>query len=282
MSPTIGFLGPPGTFTEEALRSSTDIEGMDLVPFASIQEVIAAVERRDTDTGIVAIENSIEGSVNTTLDMLAFEANLLIAKESICAVSHSLIGLRGAKKDQAKTIISHPQATAQCRGYIMREFPGINIEAANSTADAVRIVADRGGKETLAIGTSLAAKLYGLRVLEKKIQDFADNETRFVVVGHEMSPRTGHDKTSIVCFIHEDRPGTLLQILQEFAFRSINLTKIQSRPTRKALGEYCFFLDVEGHIEDTDVSEALKCLRCKIRQVKVLGSYKRARKRKVR
>ncbi len=282
MSPTIGFLGPPGTFTEEALRSTTDVENMELVPFASIQEVIAAVERHDADTGIVAIENSIEGSVNTTLDMLAFEANLLIAKESICAVSHSLIGLSGAKKDQAKNIISHPQATAQCRGYIMREFPGINIEAANSTAEAVKIVADRGGKETLAIGTTLAAKLYGLRVMEKKIQDFADNETRFVVVGHEMSPRTGHDKTSIVCFIHEDRPGTLLQILQEFAFRSINLTKIQSRPTRKALGEYCFFLDVEGHIEDTNVSEALKCLKCKIRQVKVLGSYKRARKRKAR
>ena len=281
MSRKIGFLGPSGTFTEEALRT-TDIEGAKLVPLPSIQEVIAAVERRDVNKGIVAIENSIEGSVNTTLDMLAFEANLLIGAEIVNSVSHNLIGIRGAKKDKAQTIISHPQATAQCRGYLMRETAGATIEAANSTAEAVKIVAERGDEETMAIGTSLAAKIYGLSILQKKIQDFADNQTRFVIVGREMSKRTGRDKTSIVCFIRKDRPGSLLQILQELAYRSINLTKIQSRPTRKALGDYCFFLDMEGHVEDENIADALKCLRCKIRQVKVLGSYPRARKTRPR
>lgn len=276
----IGFLGPPGTFTEEALISAVGPDEYKLVPVASIQEVVAAVERQDIDKGIVPIENSIEGSVNATLDMLAFEANLLIEKEIIKAVDNNLIGRRGTKREHVKTIISHPQAAAQCRGYVMREFPGVAIEAANSTAEAVKIVAAGDDRATVAIGTTLAAKLYGLSVLERKIQDFPDNQTRFVIIGRQMAKRSGYDKTSIVCFIYEDRPGSLLQILQEFAYRSINLTKIQSRPTRKALGEYCFFLDMEGHVEDENVAEALKCLRCKIRQVKLLGSYPRARTRK--
>lgn len=280
MKQKIGFLGPPGTFTEEALRSSVEINGLTPEPFASIQEVIAAVEREEVDKGIVPIENSIEGSVNATLDMLAFEANLLIEKEIISPIAHNLIGRRGIRKDQVKKLVSIPQAAGQCRGYIMREFPGIEIQAANSTAEAVRIVAERGDGDTVAIGTVLAAKLYGLSVLERKIQDFADNQTRFVLIGREMPERTGHDKTSIVCFIFEDRPGSLLQILQEFAYRNLNLTKIQSRPTRKALGEYCFFLDLEGHVLDENVGEALKCLRCKLRQVKLLGSYPRAKIRK--
>jgi prephenate dehydratase len=272
-----GFLGPVGTFSEEALLSTATFEESQLVPLPTIPEVVMAVERREVDKSIVPIENSIEGSVNATLDMLAFESNLLIEKEVIRSVDSNLIGRRGTKKDQVKTIISHPQPSAQCRAYIMREFPGVTIEAANSTAEAVRIAKERGSRDVVAIGTTLAAKLYGLSVLDRKIQDFPDNRTRFVVIGREMAGRTGYDKTSIVCFIREDRPGSLLQILQEFAFRSINLTKIQSRPTRKALGEYCFFLDMEGHIEDENVADALKCLRCRIRQVKLLGSYPRAR-----
>ncbi len=276
----IGFLGPPGTFTEEALIAAVGPDKYKLVPLASIQEVVAAVERQDVDKGIVPIENSIEGSVNATLDMLAFEANLLIEQEIVKPVDNNLIGRRGTKPDQVRTIISHPQAAAQCRGYIAREFPGAAVEAANSTAEAVKIVAERGDHQAVAVGTTLAAKLYGLSVLERKIQDFPDNQTRFVIVGRQMPKRSGYDKTSIVCFIFENRPGSLLQILQEFAYRSINLTKIQSRPTRKALGDYCFFLDMEGHVEDENVAEALKCLRCKIRQAKLLGSYPRARVRK--
>lgn len=275
----IGFLGPPGTFSEEALFSAVTPDELEPVPLMSIHEVVAAVERRDVDKGIVPIENSIEGSVNVTLDMLAFEANLLIEREIVMPVVNNLIGRRGTKKDLVKTVISHPQPLAQCRGFITREFPAAIVVAANSTVEAVKLVAEREGRETVAIGTALAAQLYGLSVLRRKIQDFPDNRTRFVFIGREMPAPTGYDKTSIVCFIHQDRPGSLLQILQEFAFRSINLTKIQSRPTRKALGEYCFFLDLEGHVEDANVAEALKCLRCKIRQVKLLGSYPRARVR---
>jgi prephenate dehydratase len=272
----LGFLGPRGTFTEEALRSSVPADKYETVPFSSIQEVIAAVERQEVDKGLVAIENSVEGSVNATLDMMAFDANLLIEEEIVTPVTHNLIGPAGLKPEETKSIVSHPQATAQCRAYIMRRFPGVTIEAANSTAEAVKMVAETGREQTAAIGTALAADLYGLTVLESHIQDFVDNQTRFVILGRDMPAPTSFDKTSIVCFIFEDKPGSLLQILQEFAYRSINLTKIQSRPTRKALGEYCFFVDMEGHVDDELVSEALKCLRCKLRQVKLLGSYPRA------
>ena len=273
--PTIGFLGPYGTFTEEALLKVIDGEQQTPVPCASIQEVIAAVERGEVDKGFVPIENSIEGSVNATLDMLTFEANLLIEGEVVTAISNNLISRYDLTKDKLETIISHPQATAQCRSYLTRNFPQAKIVAANSTAEAAKIVSE-SDDNSAAIGTILAAEIYGLKVLDQNIQDFKDNQTRFVLLGHEASPRTGRDKTSIVCFIKQDRPGSLLDILQEFAGRGINLTKIQSRPTRKALGEYYFFIDMEGHIEDETVAAAIESLRGKLREVKLLGSYPRA------
>lgn len=272
---TIGFLGPYGTFTEEALLKLIDSERQEPVPYASIQEVIAAVERNEVDKGFVAIENSIEGSVNTTLDMLTFEADVFIEKEAVAAISHNLIGPKNISKNQVEKIISHPQATAQCRGYLTENFPRAAVEAANSTAEAAKIVSERDDSYA-AIGTVLAAEIYGLKVLDKNIQDFKDNQTRFVLLGREASPPTGSDKTSIVCFIKQDRPGSLLEILQEFAGRDINLTKIQSRPTRKALGEYYFFIDMEGHIDDSTVAGAIDSLRGKLREVKLLGSYPRA------
>jgi prephenate dehydratase len=274
----IGFLGPEGTFTEEALLSSSSLRGNELIPLPSIQDVIAAVERLEVDKGIVPIENSIEGAVNTTLDMLAFEVDLLIEQEIVRSISHNLIGPAGLDKKQIERVVSIPMATAQCRAYLMREIPGAKIMAAASTADAVNSVAREADGKTAAIGTSLAARLYGLEVLDENIQDAAENQTRFVVIGREASPPTGFDKTSIVCFILQDRPGSLLSILQVFAERNINLTKIASRPTRKALGEYCFFVDLEGHKEDPAVAEALRGLRENLRQVKLLGSYPRARR----
>ncbi len=277
MSLKIGFLGPAGTFTEEALRSSYSLNGAEAIPLPSIQEVIASVERQDVDKGIVAIENSIEGSVNTTLDMLAFDVDLKIEKEIITSVSHNLLGRAGIEKVDIEVLLSHPQATAQCRGYLMREAPGARIEAANSTAEAAELVARNADKRWAAIGTKLAAELYGLTVLDENIQDVAGNQTRFVMLGRSAAEPTGFDKTSIVCFIREDRPGSLLSILQEFAYRNINLTKIVSRPTRQALGEYCFFVDLEGHADDPSIADALKCLQCKLREVKLLGSYSRAK-----
>lgn len=273
---SIAFLGPPGTYSEEALLKLIDGEPHKLAPQTSIQEVIAAVEKGAADKGFVPIENSIEGSINTTLDMLTFEANVLIEREEVISISNNLLSGKDVSKDKLETIISHPQATAQCRGYLANNFPGIRIEAANSTAEAAKIVAGRGDNSA-AIGTVLAAEIYGLKVLERNIQDFKDNQTRFVLLGDEASPRTGRDKTSVVCFIKQDRPGSLLEILQEFAGRGINLTKIQSRPTRKALGEYYFFIDMEGHIEDEPIAAAIESLRGKLREVKLLGSYPRAK-----
>ncbi|HZD59641.1 MAG TPA: prephenate dehydratase [Anaerolineae bacterium] len=268
----IGFLGPWGTYTQEALTKLLPISEEDLVPYTTEADVIKAVERGEVGKGMVAIENSIEGSVNATLDVLAFEANLFIEKEIVIPIHHSLMARPGVKLEEVKTVISHPQALAQCRQYLSEKLSHAKLEVASSNAGAAKIVSEKGGK-LAAIGPSLAAEIYGLDVLDTGIEDFDDNQTRFVLVGKEPAARTGRDKTSIVCFIYEDRPGSLLLILQEFAYRYINLTKIQSRPTKKALGDYCFFIDMLGHIEDEVVASALKCLRCKIRGVKILGSY---------
>lgn len=275
MSKKVGFLGPRGTFTEEALLSVMQIGLEDLVPFPTERDVIRAVDKSRVEKGIVPIENSIEGSVNSTLDTLAFEANSTIEREVIISTKHNLIGRKGTNISDVLTVISHPQATAQCRRYLSKALPGATIMAANSTAEAVKKVTE-GSPDMVAIGTGLAARLYDLEVLESDIEDFKDNKTRFVIVGKEQAPRSGSDKTSLVCFIYEDRPGSLLQILQEFSYRYINLTKIQSRPTKKGLGDYCFWIDMEGHLDDEPIASAVKCLKCKIRDVKVLGSYPRA------
>ena len=271
----VGFLGPRGTFTEEALLSVMKVDLKDLIPFPTEQEVIRAVDKGKVTKGIVPIENSIEGSVNSTLDSLTFESDCLIEKEIIISTKHNLIGRKGTDLKNVALVVSHPQATAQCRRYLSQKLPNAAVQAANSTAEAVKKVAE-GSSNAVAIGTELAAQIYNLEILESDIEDFKDNKTRFVLVGKAAAPRSGNDKTSLVCFIHEDRPGSLLQILQEFSYRYINLSKIQSRPTKKGLGDYCFWIDVEGHAQDETVASVIKCLKCKIRQVKVLGSYPRA------
>jgi len=271
-SKKIGFLGPRGTYTEEALRKLLSVDEEDLVPYPTEADVIKAVERGEVAKGMVPIENSIEGSVNATLDVLAFDVNLFIEREIVIPISHNLVARPGVKLEDVTTVISHPQALAQCRGYITDKLASADIELASSTAGAVKLVSEQNGT-LAAIGPRLAAQMYGLEILDEGIEDFEENQTRFVLVGKESAPRTGNDKTSIVCFIFEDRPGSLLQILQEFAYRYVNLTKIQSRPTRKALGDYCFFIDLIGHMEDEVVVSVLKCLKCKIRDIKVLGSY---------
>lgn len=265
-------MGPRGTFSEEALVGYMKINEENLIPYQTMSEVIHAVDQNKVDKGIVPIENSIEGSVNETLDVLAFDVSLVIEKEIIAPVVHNLIGKEKIDFKDIKLVVSHPQATAQCRQYLAEKLPGVPMLAANSTAEAVKIVSTKE-KSTVAIGTKLAAKIYGLEVIDTDIEDYKDNQTRFVVMGKTPSFSTGNDKTSIVCFIYENRPGSLLQILQEFAFRYINLTKIQSRPTKKALGDYCFFIDMEGHKDDEAISSVLKCLKCKLRDVKILGSY---------
>jgi len=277
----IAFLGPEGTFTEEAAlafvgQASLDATEKDLVGYPTISETIEAAAGGETDNAVVPIENSIEGSVNATLDALAFDAgDIAIERETVMPIRHALVVSPKADLAKIKTIVSIPQATAQCRRYLREHFPDVPIRAANSTAEAVEQAAK--DPTMAAVGTKLAAELYGAIFAEVNIEDYADNQTRFVLLGRESSASTGDDKTSIVCFIHKDQPGALLSILQEFAYRGINLTKIQSRPTKKALGEYCFFIDLQGHKDDIGPAQALKCLDCKLRSVKILGSYPRAK-----
>ncbi len=268
------FLGPAGTFTEEALLS-LDIEGCEPLACASIEDVFAAAADGRADHGLVPIENSVEGSVNATLDALAFDSELLIQREVVRDIHHVLIVAPGVTIEDVTAVASHPQATAQCRRWLAENLPGRPVLAANSTAEAAqRAVAEPG---VAAVGTALAAELHGGHILRASIEDSERNQTRFVLLGRESQPRTGHDKTSLALFLYEDKPGALLMILSEFAYGQISLTKIQSRPTKRALGEYMFYVDLEGHLEDEAVALALECLRLKLRRVKVLGSYPNAR-----
>ncbi|MDZ4655077.1 MAG: prephenate dehydratase [Coriobacteriia bacterium] len=268
------FLGPAGTFTEEALLS-LEIPGVEPVPCATIGDVLAAASDGRAEYGVVPIENSVEGSVNATLDALAFDTELYIQRELVRDINHALIVAPGVTMEDVTAVVSHPQATAQCRCWLAEHLPGRPILAANSTAEAAtRAVAEPG---LAAVGTALAAELNGGVVLHASIEDFEGNQTRFIVLGKELQKRTGHDKTSLALFMHEDKPGALLMILSEFAFGQISLTKIQSRPTKRALGEYMFYVDLEGHVEDDAVALALECLRLKLRSVKLLGSYPNSR-----
>ena len=274
MTRRYAFLGPAGSFSEEALLT-LGLPDLEPVPCISIEGVVVAVANGRADAGIVPIENSVEGSVNATLDALAFdEADMTIREELVLDVRQALIAAPGVAIKDITAITSHPQATAQCRGWLTEHLPGRPVVAANSTSEAVqRAVAEPG---IAAVGTLLAADLYGGHVLRTSIQDYDGNQTRFVVIGRGVSPRTGHDKTSLALFIHHDQPGALLMILSEFAYGGINLTKIQSRPTKRQLGQYMFFVDLEGHLDDPAVDLALTCLRLKLRLVKVLGSYAKA------
>ncbi len=242
------------------------------IPFPTVEEAILAVEDGATEKAVVPIENSIEGSVNATLDALAFEAGVFIQGEKVYGVRHFLLAREGVGMEEIRRVVSHPQAAAQCRRHLVELLPGVEVEAANSTSEAAQRVA-ASEQPLAAIGSGLAAELYGLAVLREGMEDHSENRTRFVLLGKEKMPPSGDDKTSMVCFIYQDRPGMLLQILQEFAFRYINLSKIESRPTKEVLGEYCFFIDCEGHEEHEVVASALKCLDCKLPRVKHLGSY---------
>jgi prephenate dehydratase len=270
--PRYAFLGPAGTFSEEALLT-LGIDDLHPVPCVTIEEVFEAVERGQADAGVVPIENSVEGSVPATLDSLAFETSLEIQREIVLDIHHCLVVAPGVEIGTVKEVYAHPQASGQCRRWIARNLPGRTVIAANSNAEAVQHVLANPG--TAAIGPAIAAELYGAEIIERHVEDYAGNQTRFVEIGRGIRPRTGTDKTSLALFLKADQPGALLMILSEFAYGGINLTKLQSRPTKRALGDYMFYIDLEGHVEDQAVRTALDCLRLKLREVKVLGSYPR-------
>ncbi len=270
----VGYLGPGGTFTEQALLSEAAFAGHTHVALPSIPDVLEAAAGGDVELGFAAIENSIEGSVNVTLDTLAFESDLLIQRETVLSVKLNLLAPPGADLAGIERVVSFPHAVAQCRTFLRAHLPEVRMEAATSTAEAVRAVADAGDPTSAAIGADLAGSLYRLTTLAADIGDHPENQTRFVTVAAAGIPApTGHDKSSIVTFQRSDRPGSLLSILQEFAARSINLTKLESRPTKRSLGDYCFIIDLEGHVADELVADCLLNIQAKQADVKFLGSY---------
>lgn len=270
MNQIVGVLGPEGTFSEVAARTRYPEAGIRY--FGDFEEVLMAVERGDVDAGVVPLENSLEGSIGQTLDAL-LNLDVKITGELNLRVRHCLIG-RGAQ-DKVKVVLSHPQALAQCRRYIKKHYPRAEIRTTGSTTHAVRLAQEF--PEMAAISSAEAADRYGLELIDRDIQDSDNNVTRFVIAGRDLQPPTGDDKTSLAIYLERAEPGALWEILGEFAPRGINLIKIESRPSRKGLGDYYFFIDFEGHVTDQKVAEALSRIEKKAVMTKVLGSYPRAR-----
>jgi prephenate dehydratase len=282
----IGYLGPRGTFSEEALLDATRADAIEPVPLETVYDVVMSVRDSGVQWALAPIENSIEGPVTVTLDALATEAaEVKIVGELVLTVHHNLVGADGQALAEITSVLSHPQASGQCSRFLRRELPGARVAAASSTAEAVRLVSEHEGGGWAAIGTRLAAQTYGCTVLCERIEDHPDNETRFVWLGRAGAdpmalplrepPRAdAAGKTSLVFWgPGAERSGWLLGCLEEFASRGINLTKIESRPRRERLGHYMFFADLEGWAHEPPVAGALDGLRKHCQEVRVLGSY---------
>lgn len=261
----IGFFGPAGTFTEQAAK----LVGNNLVGFDSILDVLEAVKNSDVDVGVVPIENSIEGPVGVTLDLMMHDYDLKIKREIIIPISHNLLINLDASIDDIKYVYSHIQALSQCRKFT--DAMNVVVNSAPSTSAAAEMI--RGRRDSASIGTKRAAEIYGLKIAASDIQDYKNNVTRFVVLGNTDHDPTGKDKTSIVFSMFEDKPGGLYHILEIFAKSDINLTKIESRPSKEKLGKYIFFIDFEGHRNDESIHGILDIIRTKVEFLKVLGSY---------
>ena len=271
----VAFFGPAGTFTEQALLSQSDLASLERIAYATVPDVLDAVERHEVEYGFVPIENSIEGTVNFTQDALVFDHDLLIQREVVLDIEHCVVGRSGSRLDQITVLHSIPVATAQCHTFIRNNLKSAEVLAANSTADAARLAAEASDSAVAALAPRSAAAHYGLEVLAENVADHQGNQTRFVLVGKDSIPaKTGHDKTGLVVFQRADEPGSLISILQEFAARRINLSNLLSRPTKRGgLGDYCFIMYADGHIEDELVADALRELHAKQGSVKFLGSY---------
>jgi prephenate dehydratase len=272
----IAYLGPAGTFTEDALREASREGDFEPLRTASVRDAILAVERGEAERALVPFENSIEGSVRATLDTLAFEAgDVEIVGEHDFAVRAHLIAAGGVELEQIETVLSHPQPLAQCARFLREQLPGAELRSASSTAEAVRVVCE-SGEPWAAIGARAAAELYGGTILAEGIEDEATNVTRFVWIAPPGTAAEGEGpwKTSLVFSeLGEDHPGALVDALREFSGRQVNLTRIESRPLRQELGRYMFFCDLEGALEDGAVADAVTALRGKAESVRILGSY---------
>jgi prephenate dehydratase len=271
---SVAYLGPPATFTQEALLSQPDLAHAELRPLPSITEVLEAVAQGEVDLGFVPIENGIEGTVSATIDGLIHDVELHIQREVVMDIHLHLMAKPGTTLAEITHVASYPHALAQCQKFLARVLPGVEQQAANSTADAARVLGESPSSNGAAISPRLAADRYGLEILHEDVEDHPDNQTRFVAVARGHVPRpSGHDKTSIVCFQRADHPGSLHGILGQFAARNINLTKLESRPTKQGLGDYCFVIDLRGHLADEIVADCLRDLHASLAEVKFLGSY---------
>ncbi|MBW8060471.1 MAG: prephenate dehydratase [Solirubrobacterales bacterium] len=272
----IAYLGPAGTFTEDALREAAPDAGFEPLRTPTVHDAILAVERGEAERALVPFENSIEGSVRSALDTLAFDTEAVtIVGEHDYAVRAHLIAREPIEPARIAAVLSHPQPLAQCARFLREKLPGAERRSVSSTAEAVRIVSD-SAEPWAAIGARSAADLYGCTILGAGIEDEANNVTRFVWIAPAGTEPVGEGpwKTSLVfAELGEDHPGALVEALQEFSSRDVNLTRIESRPLRQGLGRYMFFCDLEGALTDQAVSEAIASLRTKAESVRILGSY---------
>ncbi len=279
--PRYAYLGPEGTFSEAAARCLPDVAD-GLLPYPSVPAAMGAVRNGETDGAVVPLENSVEGSVNATLDELIRGEPLMITREVLLPVEFALLARPGTEVGAVRRVVTHAVAEAQCRRWLAEEIPAAQIYLTTSTAAAAAMVANgdvgTDGPYEAAIAAAVAADHYRLATLAKGIGDNPDAMTRFVLVQRPGRPPepTPADKTSLVAFIRDDHPGALLELLEQFATRGVNLTRIESRPTGNGLGKYCFAVDCEGHIADARVGEALMGLRRVCADVRYLGSYPRA------
>ena len=273
------YLGPPGTFSEEALLASAP-GAVEPEPLATVHDVVLAVQDGRAERGLVPIESASEGSVDATLDALAADApDVVLVAEVVRPVRHALVAAPAVGVGDVAVVVSHPQALAQCAGFLRRELPGARAVAWTSTAEAVRAAADRAGEGWAAIGTTRAAELYGCAVLRDGVQDHAGNATRFVWLarredaGAVPAGARAHKTSLLFAGPGDGEAGWLVRCLSEFAFRGVNLTRIESRPRKDRLGEYRFFVDCEGATADERVGGAVEGLRAHCDEVRVLGSY---------
>ncbi len=274
---SIAYLGPAGTYSDEAARAFASRLGIAepaLLECASFDDVFDCVDRGRCEFGVVAIENSLEGAVTATLDNFAFKSPANILGEHVLDIHHCLLLHPEAALEDVTTVASHHQGLAQCRRYLAERLPGRKTVTTSSTAESARLAASH--RHIAGIGNAFAAEIYGARVAERDIEDHFGNQTSFALVGRPGHPPVfegARHKTFLALFMQVDKAGTLSMILSEFVYANINLTMIQSRPTKQALGDYMFFVSFERPANDPEVQTALNCLRLKLREVKVLGSY---------
>ncbi len=273
MATRLAYLGPEGTYSEQA-AIDYDPES-ERVAYSAIPLVVAAADNGEVQEAIVPIENSLEGTVTFTVDLLIHESNLKIKGEVVVPIHHCLLADPGARLDQIEVVYSHPQALAQCRSYLTRNLPHAENIASLSTASAVTDMRE-SRHLAAAVSSRRAAEIFSANVVDANIEDVSNNQTRFVVLGESDSGPTGSDRTSICFDFSQDAPGVLYDTLGELARRNINMIKIESRPDRRSLGQYVFLIDLDGHREDEVIRDALDGIRSRASMFKVLGSYPRA------